>query len=280
MRFTKCHGAGNDFVVIDARTIKLPWDSTARQICDRHYGVGSDGIILVTSGQGSNLGMRMFNPDGSEAEACGNGLRCFTKYVVDHGLVTGNRFLVDTLGGTREVKAYAGADGTVDEVEAGMGCPSFEAHQIPVLLSGQATPMLSMELRVLDVTIPVSLVSMGNPHAVTFVTDDVAAYPLERVGPAVEHHRLFPSRVNFEVAQVVTREEVKARVWERGAAETLACGSGACAIAVTGQLLGYVGSSVRVHLPGGKLTTTWRGQGTEVRLRGPVTQVFVGDWPD
>jgi len=280
MRFAKCHGAGNDFIVVDARRLNLPWAERARKMSDRHFGVGSDGIILVAPSSGSTLSMRMFNPDGSEAEACGNGLRCFAKYVVDHGIATGDSFDVETLGGTRRVTALRGKDGVVREAEVSMGAPRFEPGEIPVHVSGRQGPVLGYELVVGDNWIPVNLVSMGNPHAVTFVAEDVATYPLVGIGPLVEHHTLFPARTNFEVARVTGRHDVEARVWERGAGETLACGSGACAIAVAAGLLGFCDAAVRVHLPGGVLTVTWPGGTEEVMLRGPAEQVFVGEWPD
>jgi len=280
MEFAKCHGAGNDFVVIDARSLNLPWAERARKMCDRHFGVGSDGIILVTTGAGASLAMRMFNPDGSEAEACGNGLRCFAKYVVDRGIASSDSFNVETLGGTRRVKALRGKDGVVREVEVSMGVPRFEPGEIPAHVAGRQGPILNHELVVGDTWMPVSLVSMGNPHAVTFVSDGVAAYPLGATGPLVERHSLFPARVNFEVARVMGRRDIEARVWERGAGETLACGSGACAIAVVAGLLGASESPVRIHLPGGVLTVSWPGGGEEVVLRGPAEQVFVGEWPD
>jgi len=280
MKFAKCHGAGNDFVVIDARALDLPWGEVARRMCDRHFGVGSDGIILIFRSQASDLRMRMFNPDGSEAEACGNGLRCFVKYAVDHGLVAGLDFDVETAGGVRHARAFVDSAGTVTEAEVGMGVPRFAPEEIPARIAGPAAPMLGLDLAIRDRTIPVSLVSMGNPHAVAFLTESVDDYPLERVGPAVEHDPMFPARVNFEIAHVLGRHDIRARVWERGAGETLACGSGACAIAVAARLLCYCDPEVHIHLPGGILTVTWDGAGLEVVLRGPAQHVFDGEWPD
>lgn len=221
----------------------------------------------------------MFNPDGSEAEACGNGLRCFVKYAVDHALVCSTDFSVETHGGVRHVRAFVDPQGRVTEAEVGMGAPHFEPDEIPARVIGYEAPVLNLELEVLDRAIPVSLVSMGNPHAVAFLTHGVPEYPLAHVGPAMEHHPMFPSRVNFEVAHVHGRHDVRARVWERGAGETLACGSGACAIAVAAQLLDYCDPVVHIHLPGGVLTVTWDGH-SEVLLRGPIEQVFEGEWPD
>ncbi len=280
MKFTKCHGAGNDFVMVDARSLERPWTELARSVCDRHLGIGSDGVILILASQAADLRMRMFNPDGSEAEACGNGLRCFVKYAFDRRLVLSSEFSVETLGGIRHVRAFVDAEGRVTEAEVGMGAPRFEPNEIPARLIGCTAPVLNLELEVLDQSLPVSLMSMGNPHAVTFLTHGVPQYPLAHVGPEIEHHSVFPSRVNFEVAHVQGRHDIEARVWERGAGETLACGSGACAVAVAAQLLGYCDPEVRVHLRGGVLTVTWNGDQHEVMLRGPVEQVFEGEWPD
>jgi diaminopimelate epimerase len=280
MRFAKCHGAGNDFVVIDARNISLDWSDLARKMCDRHHGIGSDGLILVCTSQSAHLRMRMFNPDGSESEACGNGLRCFVLYAVEHKLVGSTEFDVETAGGTRHVKAFMNALGAVYEAEAGMGRPGFAPHEIPACVPSRPRIPTDVDLTVAGVVLPVSLVSMGNPHAVCFVQDSVNDFPLGQIGPIVEHHELFPARVNFEIALVHGRHDVDVRVWERGAGETLACGSGACAVAVTAQLRGLCDPPVQVHLPGGQLTVRWGGPGAEVLLRGPVQRVFGGDWPD
>jgi diaminopimelate epimerase len=249
-------------------------------MCDRHFGVGSDGIILVADSRDADLRMRMFNPDGSEAEACGNGLRCFVKYAVDHGLVTVSEFDVETKCGVRHVRVSALSRNRVTEAEVGMGVPRFAPDEIPVNVVGLEPPILALEVAAFDGTVPVSLVSMGNPHAVAFLDESVAEFPLGSVGPAMEHHEVFPARINFEIARVLGRHDIEARVWERGAGETLACGSGACAIAVAAQLLGRCDPGVHVHLPGGVLTITWQGLGHEVLLRGPVQQVFTGEWPD
>lgn len=280
MKFAKCHGAGNDFIMVDGRQLERDWHDLAIRMCDRHLGVGSDGIILVAHSDRAHLRMRMFNPDGSEAEACGNGLRCFVKYAVDSRLVAQATFQVETKSGVRAVTAFPGDGAPVTEAEVGMGTPRFRPDEIPANVEGVEVPILTLPLEVLDRTIPVSLVSMGNPHAVAFLDQSVNTFPLERFGPAAEHHAVFPARINFEIARVIGRHDINARVWERGAGETLACGSGACAIAVAAQLRGYCDAPVRVHLPGGILTVTWDGRGGEAVLRGPVQHVFTGDWPD
>lgn len=279
MKFVKYQGAGNDFVIIEARDVDLPWGELARNMCARRFGIGADGLILVIAGE-SHLAMRMFNPDGSEAEACGNGLRCFARYAVDHSLVQADSFQVETMGGARRVEVLRSADGRVGEIEVSMGEPRFAPQDIPAVVDTDAESVLGLPLQVCDAELAVNLISMGNPHAVTFVSENVDCYPLDRIGPSMEHHRIFPRRVNFEVARVLNREEVEARVWERGAGETMACGSGACAIGVAAQLLGYCDQRVGVHLPGGLLTVTWLGGAGEVWLRGPAVRVFEGDWPD
>jgi diaminopimelate epimerase len=279
MRFTKCHGAGNDFVVVDARNMELPWSDVAKRVCDRHYGVGSDGIILIMPSSSADLRMRMFNPDGSEAEACGNGLRCFVKYAFDRAITQKLTFTVETLGGIRNVAAFPDETGCVIEAELSMGAPRLEPAEIPVDLPDAAGPILEHPVDTAERTIPLSMVSMGNPHAVAFIDSEVADYPLHTIGPTLEHHPVFPARVNFEVAHVLGRGDISARVWERGAGETLACGSGACAIAVAARLLDRCDETVRIHLPGGILTITWPGGDAEVLLRGPVAEVFTGDWP-
>jgi diaminopimelate epimerase len=278
VRFGKYHGAGNDFIVIDAREVSRPWPELARAMCDRHFGVGSDGLILVAGEQ--PLRMRMFNPDGSEAEACGNGLRCFVKYVLDNGLSDSDEFTVETLGGPRRAVAYRGPDGSVDEVELSMGAPRFAPGEIPAVVPGHDAPLTDIPMQVDERVLCVDIVSMGNPHAVAFVAEDPGAYPLGLVGPRVEHHEMFPARVNFEVARVRGREDIDVRVWERGAGETLACGTGACATVVAARMHGFCSEVVRVHLPGGDLTIAWPGGEEEVRLRGPAVRVFNGDWPD
>jgi diaminopimelate epimerase len=277
--FIKMHGIGNDFLVVgpDEATRSLDWSRLARETGDRHFGVGHDGLLLVehTDPDGpADFRMRMFNPDGSESEMCGNGIRCFAKYLYDQGLTTRETLRVQTGAGIQPVRILA--DGRrAQAVEVDMGTPIFEATRIPVL-TDQAV-VEQQPLAVGGYNFAVTCVSMGNPHAVAFV-DDVAAVPLERLGPLVEHHPWFPRRVNFEVAVVQSRGELTMRVWERGAGITLACGSGACAVAAVAHRLGLVDDSVDVHLPGGDLRLTWNGEGS-VRMTGTATDVFRGEWP-
>jgi len=293
MKFSKLQATGNDFIIIDARTIKKKWSKLARAMCDRHFGVGADGLILAQNSTIADLKMRIFNPDGSEAEISGNGLRCFAKYAIEKGLVgkisspaksqcnRNNRSLsVETLSGVRKVKAYM-SDDKVSQVEVSMGSPQFQPQQIPVKIEIDTRiasgPILNYPLKIRGKELALSFVSMGNPHAVSFSSQPVANFPLTEIGPKVESHPAFPKKVNFEIARVLDRGKIEARVWERGVGETLACGSGACAIAVVARLLGYVHGQVDIILKGGTLTVLWDGVG-EVLLTGPVEEVFTGEW--
>ena len=278
MDFTKLQGAGNDFILIDARDIERDWPTLARQMCDRHFGVGADGILLALPSDRARLRLRMFNPDGSEAEACGNGLRCFSRYIEDNGLVDSINFSVETMAGMREV--YIHGDKTI---QVTMGAPVLNAEGIPVVIEhrdpSDVKPILDYPIRIDNTDLLISCVSIGNPHAVCFLSQPVVDFPLKEIGPKVEHHPMFPNRVNFEVANAITRDEIEVRVWERGAGETLACGSGACAVAVISRLKGLSNDSVDILVPGGRLTVDWNGNG-EVSLRGPAETVFHGTWND
>jgi diaminopimelate epimerase len=270
MKFTKMQATGNDFVVIDARKARRDWPELAKAVCQRRFGVGSDGLILILSSAKADFRMRMFNPDGSEAEACGNGLRCFVRYVVEKRLTNKRELKIETLAGIREAKIEA------DLVRVAMGAPQFAPAQIPANIESQSAPVLDYPISVNGREIKVSLVSMGNPHAVSFLNDPVADFPLSDIGPRIEHHPIFPNRTNFEVVNVLEKK-LRARVWERGAGETLSCGSGACAIAVAARLHGFVGNEVELELPGGRLRVEWEGRG-EVWLSGPAEMVFEGEW--
>lgn len=282
MNFVKMQGAGNDFVLIDARNMEREWPELAQAMCHRHFGVGADGLLLVLSSSVADLRMRMLNPDGSEAEACGNGLRCFAKYAVDEGLVEAKngKLSVETLAGVRKARALV-QGGQVTQVEVAMGVPRLHAADIPVAIEGSSQKLdiiLDYPLTVAGRELRLSFVSMGNPHAVYFTEGPVGGFPLAEIGPRVEHHPIFPQRTNFEIVNLVGRGQARARVWERGAGETLACGSGACAIAVAARLLGYTDDRLEVRLPGGMLTVSWDGKG-EVLLAGPAEMVFRGEWP-
>ena len=306
MRFSKLQATGNDFVLVDARDVERDWAKLAQAMCRRHFGIGADGLILLQKSNYCQLKMRIFNPDGSEAEACGNGLRCFAKYIIEKGIsgkvlaASGERsnpcLTIETLSGIREAKAYM-LGGKVSRVEVSMGMPQFQSEQIPTTLSLEGRglqaknyplpsrernkvrvlPLLNYPLLIGERELALSILSMGNPHAVSFLSQPVDSFPLAEVGPEVERHPVFPQRTNFEVARVLDKEKIEARVWERGVGETLACGSGACAIAVAAQSLGYIAKQVDIMLPGGVLTVFWDGTG-EVVLSGPVEEVFTGEW--
>jgi diaminopimelate epimerase len=277
MQFVKMHGTGNDFVMIDARAVEADWPALARAMCDRHFGVGSDGLILALPAAHADLQMRMFNPDGSEAEMCGNGIRCLAKFAAERGVATpkGGVLLVDTLAGLLRCEV-SGGNGVVERVRASMGRPILAPDEIPVLAESSG-PVLDLPVHIEGGDFRVTCVSMGNPHAVHFQEDPVAAVDLERVGPRVEHHPAFPRRVNFEIANVLGRDRLRMRVWERGAGITLACGTGACATAVAARLRGLVDDVVDVELPGGTVRIEWDGAG-EVYLSGPAEDVFEGRW--
>jgi diaminopimelate epimerase len=287
MKFSKLQATGNDFIMVDTLTGpgEGDWGELARAMCDRHFGIGADGLILVQDSTIADLKMRIFNSDGSEAEVSGNGLRCFTRYAIEKGLSgkmssrveQGNRSLtIDTLSGVRKVKAYMSGN-KVNRVEVNMGLPQFQPEQIPVKVKVDIIPILDYPLVINGKELTLALLSMGNPHAVSFLSRPIADFPLAEIGPKVERHPMFPKRINFEVARVLSRGKIEARVRERGVGETLACGSGACAIAVAAQLLDYVEPQVDIILKGGTLTVSWDRVG-EVLLTGPVEEVFTGEW--
>ncbi len=275
MKFIKMQATGNDFIVIDARGVERNWNEFAQTVCRRHFGVGADGLILLSTSESADFKMRMFNPDGSEAEACGNGIRCFAKYVVESRFTNNAIFEVETLAGVRKAEVEV-INGKVVSVRVGMGTPKFNPSEIPVILD-KKTPILDYPLKIKGKELKISLVSMGNPHAVLFTEEAVGEFPLSKIGPLVENHSIFPKRANFEVANVVNRDEIVARVWERGAGETLSCGSGACAIAVTAKLKGFANDQISVKLPGGTLTVEWDEE-REVSLSGPAEKIFEGEW--
>ncbi len=274
MKFVKMQATGNDFILIDARVLERDWPELAKDMCQRRFGVGADGLILLLSSKVADLRMRMFNPDGSEAEACGNGLRCLAKYAVESGLAPAQELKVETMAGIRTVSPKL-EKGVVSSVRVAMGRPQFAPADIPAKLD--IMPVLDYAITVAGKGLKIDILSMGNPHAVLFVEEPVAHFPLAEIGPEVENHPIFPSRTNFEVANAVSRRQIRARVWERGVGETLSCGTGACAIAVAARFHGYIDDKVDIILPGGTLTVEWDGIG-EVYLTGPAEAVFEGKW--
>ena len=279
MQFTKMHGAGNDYIYIDARSLERDWPALAVDMSDRHRGVGSDGIILLMPSDSAHLRMQMFNADGSEGEMCGNGIRCFVRYALDRGIVPEDTspVSVETEAGIIQVTPIW-KDHKMARSRVGMGEPRLGAQDIPVDFPGQEVVM-DYPLEVDGHSFRITCVSMGNPHAVAFLDEPVDGVRLHELGPLVERHPMFPQRVNFEIANVVDGARLKARVWERGSGLTMACGTGACAITVAARLHDYIGDEVIVALPGGELTVRWPGQG-EVVMEGPVEEVFDGEWPE
>lgn len=279
MQFTKLHGTGNDFILVDSRQAPGDWPALARAMCDRHFGVGADGLIFAApSTSGADIRMRIFNADGSEAEMCGNGMRCLVRFAVDVGLVTprDNELDVQTEIGNLGIRLTLD-NGQVVRVRESMGSPRLDPREIPVNIDAPP-PITNFELQIDGHAVPVTLVSMGNPHAILFQESPVADFNLHRIGPLVENHILFPRRTNFEVVRVLDRSHAEMRVWERGVGETLACGSGAAAVAVAARLLNLTDGALELTVPGGILNLEWDGEG-DVILTGPVKEVFRGTWP-
>lgn len=282
LAFVKMHGCGNDFVVVD--DLEGTWDLDAAAVgflCDRHFGIGADGIILVrrATEPGAEYLMHYINADGSLAEMCGNGVRVFAKYLFDRGLVAGDTIRVQTLGGLRDIRLLLDEAGAFLAARVDMGAPILEGSRIPTTLPGDTVIDAVVQTPAGDVS--VTCVSMGNPHAIVWV-DDVEDAPVETLGPAIENHPAFPSRTNVEFAQVLEADDagdrIALRVWERGVGETLACGTGACATAVAGALTGRTGRVVRIELPGGDLDIEWSESGA-VLMTGPAVEVYTGAFP-
>jgi len=278
MRFTKMHGAGNDYVYVNCFDQPVPADSAelARRVSHRHFGVGSDGLILIRPTDDADAWMQMFNADGSESAMCGNGIRCVAKYVYDHGLARKPTLRIKTGAGTLTLEVETSA-GLVQQVRVDMGEPILEAARIPTKLPG--SPVVNAPLTVAGRTFPVTSVSMGNPHCVVFVDQANDDWVLG-VGPKVETAPEFPARVNVEFVEVVSRREVRQRTWERGSGETWACGTGASAVCVAGVLSGRTERSIVNHLLGGDLELHWNEADNRVYMTGPATEVFSGVWPD
>lgn len=276
MKFVKMHGAGNDYVYIDGfqESISDP-AALAIAVSNRNFGIGSDGLILILPSIVADVKMRMFNSDGSEAEMCGNGVRCVAKYAYDHGLVAKEVVTVETGAGVLTLQLYPNSEGRIARVRVNMGLPRLTRGEIP--LTGEpATQVVNAPLTILDQTFAITCVSMGNPHCVIFV-DDVENFPVEKYGPLIEHHPLFPRRTNVEFVEVRSRREVRQRTWERGAGETLACGTGASAVVVAGVLTGRTERVIKNILSGGELELEWSEAGP-VFMTGPAVEVFSGEY--
>ena len=275
MRFTKMQGAGNDYIYVNCFDDPPPENPAeiARQISDRHFGVGGDGLVLICPSAAADARMRMFNADGSEAEMCGNAIRCVAKYLFEHDVVASETMRIETGRGVLSLELEVN-EGSVDRVRVDMGEPILEAAQIPTTLEG--TPVVNVPVTIAGETLVVTCVSMGNPHCVTFV-DELSDKWVLRIGPAVESDPHFPRRVNAEFVQVLSPTEVRMRVWERGSGETLACGTGASAACVAGALAGRTQRKILAHLPGGDLELHWADD-NHVYMTGPAVEVFSGEW--
>jgi diaminopimelate epimerase len=274
IEFTKYHGLGNDFILIDNRSSSTPviTPEDAVKLCDRHFGIGADGVIFALPGENNtDYTMRIFNSDGSEPEMCGNGIRCFAGFVADFEGESRNKdkYQIHTLAGV--ITPQLMPDG---QVKVDMGYPRLLAGEIPTTLASADEKVINIPLLLAGKSWDVTCVSMGNPHCITFV-EDVAAIPLEEIGPQFEHHSAFPQRINTEFVEVVRRDYVKMRVWERGAGITLACGTGACATLVAGVLTGKCDRTATVELPGGPLLIEWSDD-QRLYMTGPAEKVFAG----
>jgi diaminopimelate epimerase len=283
MKFTKMQGIGNDYVYVNGFAEKVAYPAeTAKRVSDRHFGIGSDGLILIVPSDRADVRMRMFNADGSEAEMCGNGVRCVAKYAFEHGLTQSNPMTVETGRGVVSLALHSEA-GKVRQVTVNMGEPILTLDEIPVnsknLEPGSAKHQHRIRLPGDEDFIEAIFVSMGNPHAVMYV-EDAKSVKLETVGPLIENHPAFPRRINAHFVQIVSPTEVIMRTWERGSGITLACGTGACAVAVAGAITGRTSRKVLAHLPGGDLLLEWPQTDNNVYMTGPATEVFSGEWSE
>lgn len=275
IKFTKMQGLGNDYVYIDAihQNINQESSSLAQFVSNRNFGVGSDGLILICKSEVADFKMRMFNSDGSEAEMCGNGIRCVGKFVYDKGLTDKTEVSIETLAGIKVLQLNV-KDGKVETVRVDMGEPILEPNKIPVISTENPVTNLKATAENKDFTF--TCVSMGNPHAITIV-EDVQNFDVNKYGKVLEIDKQFPKRINVEFAQIVDEENIKMRVWERGAGETLACGTGACATAVACYLNGYTKRNVTIELLGGNLFIEWSKENNHVYMTGPAVTVFEGE---
>ena len=276
-------GAGNDFVVIDANHSRRDWSKLAVKMCDRHYGIGADGLLISLPSKVADFKMRIINADGSESAVCGNGLRCLVRHYIDvHKVKNDSEITVETSIGVRIARIHR--ENNLIEIRVNMGEPRIGLNGTPIKAMNHGTKLDIMSLmnQVISINekeLLLSLVSIGNPHAINFCDHPVADFPLATLGLKVEQHKLFPDETNFEVVRIINRKQVEARVWERGVGETLACGSGACAIVAAGNLLGRLDVQVDVILPGGVLKVEWNMENdNSIYLSGPTETVFCGEW--
>lgn len=298
MKFTKMHGAGNDYVYVDCTKNDLNNPSEiAIKVSDRHFGIGSDGLILIKPSDKADFFMDMYNADGSRGKMCGNGIRCVGKFVYDNKLTDKTTVTIDTLSGIKTLKLNIGKDGKVESARVNMGAPVLQPSQVPVDITGLESyknmskeqmqkekenvtePVVSEHIKVNDNEYEVTCVSMGNPHAIVYLDNDIdiKKFEIEKIGSAFENHKAFPDRINTEFIQVLDKDNLNMRVWERGSGETLACGTGACASLVATVLNGKCNDTATLHLLGGDLKITWDKKDNTVYLEGPAKTVFTGE---
>ena len=278
MNFTKMHGAANDYVFVDARDINTDWNKLAIQISDRNKGIGSDGLILALESDEYDVKMRMFNSDGSEGDMCGNGIRCLAAFAIKTGFVKKDKqpIFIETKSGIKSVTPII-QNNIISAAKVNMGKPIFQPKLIPVKIESQHEKIVDYPLVVGGTQFDINCVSMGNPHAISFISEPVDSIDLIKLGPLVENHLFFPKRINFEIVNVINESYVKARVWERGSGITMACGTGACAIVCAGINTGILETKVQVELPGGILLIEWSGNNNDdVMMTGPLEEVFEG----
>ena len=276
MLFTKMQGLGNDFVVT-AEYLDLP-DGVAElaiKVCDRHFGVGADGLVFILPSTKADVRMRIFNSDGSEAEQCGNAIRCVAKYVFEHQIISKQSISIETQAGIQWVKLFFENEMIVEKVEVDMGEPILQGELVPTALSGEKIVNQSLEIE--GRTFYFTAVSMGNPHAVIYV-DDATNFQIEKWGPLIETHPMFPKKTNVEFVSVKSDKEIEMRVWERGGGQTLACGTGACATGVASVITGQSARDVTVRLKGGNLRINWSQEDNRVYMTGEAKEVFTGKW--
>ena len=275
MKFTKMHGCGNDYIYIDCTEEFVENEEKAAIILsDRHFGIGGDGIILIKKGTKADFEMVMYNADGSRGAMCGNGIRCVAKYCYDHKLTDKTTFTIESMGAVKYIDVNV-ENGEVKSAKVDMGKPSLKASDIPVNVNSDKA--IDEPIKILEREFKMTCVSMGNPHAVIFM-DDIEHLEMEKIGPKFEHHERFPNRVNTEFVKVLDRHTASMRVWERGSGETLACGTGACAVAVACILGGYTENKVTVKLLGGDLLIEWYREQNKIYMTGPAAVVFDGVW--
>lgn len=277
MNFWKMHGLGNDFVVIDDRdgkiAEKITYNDLSEKVCNRNFGIGADGLIVVLNSMTHDIRYRIFNPDGSEPQMCGNGMRCYAKYVYDNKILDKKEFKVETLAGTIIPLVNVEESGIVNTVRVDMGEPILESKKVPFISENEKS--INEKIDVDGEEVYITAVSMGNPHAVIFV-EDTENFPVKTLGPKIEKHKRFPEKTNVEFIEVISAEEMNMRVWERGAGETLACGTGASASLVAAVLNNKTNNKALIHLLGGDLTIEWNKENNHVYKTGPAELVFKG----